>query len=431
MKNEMKLIRPFTSQASGEVDIPGSKSITNRALLFAALSPGDSIIRNALFSQDTDVFQNCLNHLGRQVIGDQRDATFFVSSPPSKFNATEETLWVENAGTAARFLTAAVLYGHGTYRFDGVPAMRKRPIRDLCNALETYGAKFLFEQQDGFFPFRVNVDNAELGGPVSINSENSSQQISALAMISPMADRPSRIELLNRIVSQPYIDLTLEMMAQWGAPKFSFSDAELVVDDDQQYSAREYVVEPDASSASYFFAAAAITGGKVTCKGLSRSSLQGDIKFLEVLESMGCTVKESPAGTTVIGPDKLSGVSVNMNDISDTAPTLAAIGANASTPVTISGVEHMRWKETDRIEAMSNELRKMGAKVDTQKDGLTIYPSKLKNTEVDTYEDHRIAMSLSISGIGNEGVVIKDPGCVGKTFANFFSVLDDLRIQST
>ena len=422
-------VAAFDAPARGSIDVPGSKSINNRALLLAAMASGKSRIRGALESDDTIIFADCLLRLGINVVFDRACRTFDVESGAGATGEEEADLWVGNAGTAARFLMPFAACCGRPVRFDGVPAMRRRPMGDLLTALESQGATIQNEGETGFLPVTIQGTGLR-GGEIELHAEKSSQQISALMMTAPLATADTVIRLLGDIVSAPYIDLTARMMHDWGASVDRRSPREIHVAANSPYRPRDYLVEPDASSASYFFAAAAATGGRVAVRNLSKRSLQGDAGFVDVLERMGCRVSEESDALVVEGPQQLRGLTVDMNAISDTAPTLAAIASRADSPVTITNVEHMRWKETDRVEAVAAELRKMGATVDVAQDGLTIHPGPLTAATVETYEDHRIAMSMAIAGISNEGVTITDPDCVGKTFGNFFDVLADLRRQS-
>jgi 3-phosphoshikimate 1-carboxyvinyltransferase len=427
------MIEPFKAPARGIVSVPGSKSINNRALLLAALADGTSTLTGALDSDDTRIFAACLKALGFEVTHNRDDSTFTVQGcggvlPQVPGGAAD--LLVGNAGTAARFLLALCGLRTSPVRFDGVPAMRKRPMGDLLELLEAQGARITYEGARGFFPL-VLVGAGLPGGKMQLDPARSSQQVSAALMVAPYAQTDTRIELTGAIVSEPYIAMTIAMMADWGVVVERPTPDVMIVKSGQVYKAKAvYGVEPDASSASYFFAAAAITGGEVTVRGLSRASLQGDALFVDALASMGCTVLQSSEGLTVKGPAQLSGTTLDMNAISDTAPTLAAIGANAKSPVLITGVEHMRWKETDRIKAMVTQLAAMGADIEERPDGMLIRPSTLHKAQVATYDDHRMAMSLAVAGLGNQGVVIEDPECTSKTFPTFFDVLRDLETQS-
>lgn len=423
----------FERPARGIVSVPGSKSINNRALLLAALADGTSTLTGALDSDDTRIFASCLEALGFAVRHDRAAETFTVTgcggTLPASASATPD-LFVGNAGTAARFLLALCALRHGAVRFDGVPAMRKRPMGDLLELLALQGAEIASEGVPGYFPL-VLTGAGLPGGALSLDPSRSSQQVSAALMVAPYARTDTTLTLSGEIVSEPYIAMTITMMADWGVAVERPEPHRMIVRAGQKFRAKaSYPIEPDASSASYFFAAAAVTGGKVTVRGLSRAALQGDVGFVDALASMGAAVDESPEGLTVCGPKRLHGTTIDMNAISDTAPTLAAIAPFASGPVTITGVEHMRWKETDRVKAMATELTKLGAKVEERKDGLVIQPSALHAAQVATYDDHRMAMSLAVTGLAAQGVLIEDPGCTSKTFPTFFDVLEDLRAQS-
>lgn len=430
---ETLFIPRFKAPARGTVTVPGSKSINNRALLLAALAEGQSVLTGALDSDDTRIFASCLNALGFEVSHDPAASVFKVAGccgqlPPPTGGTAD--LFVGNAGTAARFLLALSALSLAPVRFDGVAAMRKRPMGDLLEVLAAQGAHVTFEGAPGHFPL-VLTGSGLPGGRLELDPQRSSQQVSAALMVAPFAKADTELFLTGPIVSEPYIAMTIEMMADWGVRVERPEPHVLRVAAGQHYQAKApYQVEPDASSASYFFAAAAVTGGRVTIPGLSRKALQGDALFVDALAGMGARVEESAEGLTVTGPAQLHGLEINMNAISDTAPTLAAIASNASSPVLITGVEHMRWKETDRVNAMATQLRAMGADLDERQDGLLIRPAKLRPAQVGTYDDHRMAMSLAIAGLANDGVTIEDPACTSKTFPTFFDVLGQLRSQS-
>ncbi len=413
----------------GDVRVPGSKSITNRALLLAALADGDSLLEGALASDDTQIFSGALARLGISVAHDEAHETFAVAGMGGHIPAREAALFVGNAGTAARFLAAYVGLAHGTYCFDGVPAMRVRPIGELLDVLRTQGARVECTDQPNRFPFVLHA-NGLAGGALTIDAHASSQQLSALLLVAPYARDGIELTVTGELVSEPYVEMTCAMMAQWGVTVERRSAREYVVAPGGRYTSRHYTIEPDASSASYFFAAAAASGGRVSVANLTLRSLQGDVEFVRVLERMGAVVEERDGALIVTGPKQLHGIDIDMNAISDTAPTLAAIAAFADGPVRIRGVEHMRWKETDRIAAMTTELRKLGAHVEEASDGMTIVPGPLHHARVATYDDHRMAMSLAITGLLGDGVEIEAPGCTSKTFATFWDVLADLERQS-
>lgn len=425
----MLVVEPLGVPARGVVRVPGSKSITNRALLLAALAQGPSMLEGALESDDTAIFAGALTALGIAVAHDRASETFAVDGTGGAIPAREAEIFVGNAGTAARFVTAFVALGRGTFPFDSVPAMRVRPVGELLDVLRAQGARIDCTGEPNRFPFVMHAAGLP-GGALTIDARKTSQQISALLLVAPYARDGITLHLTGELVSEPYVAMTCAMMAQWGVAVDRRSARELVVVPGARYAARTYAIEPDASSASYFFAAAAASGGRVAVRGTSLRALQGDAQFVRVLERMGARVEESDGSVVVTGPATLRGIDVDMNAISDTAPTLAAIASRADAPVRISGVEHMRWKETDRIAAMTTELRKMGARVDEATDGMTVHPGPLVRAQVATYDDHRMAMSLAIAGLVNAGVAIEDPGCTSKTFATFWDVLDDLRNQS-
>lgn len=426
-------LEPFRAPARGIVSVPGSKSINNRALLLAALAQGTSTLHGALDSDDTRIFAACLQALGFLVEHDRAAATFTVEGCGGALPAVpggKADLFVGNAGTAARFLLALAGLGRAPVRFDGVAAMRKRPMGDLLDLLAAQGAHIEAEGAPGCLPLTLTGGGLP-GGALRLDPSRSSQQVSAALMVAPFAAADTALTLTGEIVSEPYIAMTIAMMADWGVAVERPEPISLIVRAGQRYRAKPaYAVEPDASSASYFFAAAAVTGGRVTVRGLSRASLQGDALFVDALAAMGAQVTESADGLTVAGPAQLSGATLDMNAISDTAPTLAAIAPFASGPVTITGVEHMRWKETDRVRAMATELARMGADVEERRDGLVIRPSALRRARVATYDDHRMAMALAVAGLAGPGVEIEDPGCTSKTFPTFFAALDELRAQS-
>lgn len=420
---------PLGVAARGNVRVPGSKSLTNRALLLAALARGRSVLEGALESDDTTLFAAALARLGIDIAHDPARETFSIEGAGGTIPAPEAELFVGNAGTAARFITAFAALGSGTYRFDGVPAMRARPVGELLDVLRAQGARIDCQGEPNRFPFVLHAAGLP-GGMLAIDARKTSQQVSALLLVAPYTRDGVTLHVRGDLVSEPYVEMTCAMMEQWGVPVERRGRRELRVAAGGRYAPHAYAIEPDASSASYFFAAAAASGGRVAVAGLTLRSLQGDARFVRVLEGMGARVEERDGALVVSGPARLRGIDVDMNDISDTAPTLAAIASRADGPVRISGVEHMRWKETDRIAALSAELRKMGALVEEAPDGLAISPGPLARARVATYGDHRMAMSLAIAGLVNDGVTIEDPACVGKTFGTFFEVLAGLRASS-
>jgi 3-phosphoshikimate 1-carboxyvinyltransferase len=426
-----------TGPIAGKIRPPGSKSITNRALVCAALADGESTLTGALDCDDTRVMIAALQRLGVAVEHDpaalQRLGVVDKDDPAAavvrvvgvqQLPASKKCvdLYAANSGTTARFLTAMLTLGRGTYRLDGTPRMRERPIGNLLAALRQLGADVACESSSACPPVVVHGRGLR-GGRAVVASDISSQFLSGLLLASPYAETDVELLVEGALVSRPYIDMTRAVMASFGVEVHAEEYRRFVIRAGQRYRGRRYAVEPDASAASYFFAAAAITQGRVTVEGLSiANSLQGDVAFCDCLRRMGCEVRESDAGITVVGRP-LRGIDIDMNAISDTVQTLGAAAVFAAGPTTIRGVAHIRRKETDRIHALAVELRKFGAAVEERNDGLTIVPRALHGAEIDTYDDHRMAMSMALIGLRVPGVVICDPGCTAKTYPEFW---DDL-----
>lgn len=403
------------------VRVPGSKSLTNRALIVAALADGESLLTGALDSDDTRVMVDSLRRLGIAVEHDTEAATLRVAGCGGKVPAAEAELYVANSGTSLRFLTAMVATGHGTYRLDGTPRMRERPVADLLMALNGLGADARSDLGTGCPPVTVKASGLD-GGYAFVRGDVSSQFLSGLLLAVPYSKGTTTVEVQGHLVSQPYIAMTLAVQEAFGVRIGNRKNRRFDVWP-AHYRGRPYAIEPDASAASYFFALAAITGGTITVEGLGTRSVQGDLGFVDVLEHMGCSVDRQPDATTVTG-GPLRGVDVDMNAISDTVMTLAVVGLFADGITRIRNVAHIRHKETDRIAALATELRKLGAKVDEHPDGLVIFaPPKRSAARIATYDDHRMAMSFALAGLKSPGVTILDPGCVAKTYPGFW---DDL-----
>ena len=398
---------------------PSSKSITNRALIIAALAEGESILHQPLESDDTRVMIDSLRRLGIGVV--ERDSALLVQGGGGAFPNDSAELFIGNSGTSVRFLTAMAAVGNGTFQLDGIPRMRERPIQDLLDALQSLGCNATSILGTGCPPVAVTTNGLK-GGEVSIKGNISSQFLSGLLMAAPYAQSPVTIQVDGELVSRPYVDMTLAIMAEFGvSAAASETNFQLPV---AKYSGREYTIEPDASAASYFFAAAAITGGEATVLELGRDSLQGDVGFCDLLVQMGCELSEHDDGLTLRGPEVLKGIDCDMGEVSDTAQTLSAVALFADGPTTIRGIAHNRHKETDRIGNLAIELRKFGATVDEFEDGFTVNPPQLLTpATADTYDDHRMAMSLALPGLRIPGVKINDPGCTAKTYPHFFEDL--------
>ena len=418
-------IQPIRKPLNTTVQVPGSKSYTNRALLVAAMARGVSIVTGALFSDDTHYMSTSLRKLGVKVDADEKRATFDVHGNGGNIPVSNAELYIGNSGTTSRSLTAYVSLGHGKFVIDGDEPMRHgRPISDLLDSLMQIGVSARSQFDNGHLPVIVEANGLE-GGRTRLDVSKSSQFLTALLLIAPCAKNGMEIEIVGDR-KMPYIDITLAVMEAFGVQVTHEDYKYFRIEGGQQYQPRVYNVEPDASSASYFFAAAALTGGRVTVQHLHLDSPQGDVRFVSVLEQMGCQVDVSDIGITVTGPRQLKGIDVDMRAISDTSLTLAAIAPFADSKVTIRNIEHTRWQETDRIHAMVTELRKLGVPVVEHQDGLEIFPSPITPAAIDTYDDHRVAMAFSLIGLKTHGIQINNPECVGKTFPHYFQVLEKL-----
>jgi 3-phosphoshikimate 1-carboxyvinyltransferase len=372
---------------------------------------------------------SALRELGFSVRTDWEKSRIHVKrgSHESPIPAEKADLFVGNSGTSMRFLTALVSLGHGVYRLDGVARMRERPMSDLLRALRQLGIEACSERGDGYPPIVVYGGGLN-GGKVSISGEVSSQFLSGLLMATPLASQETWIHVEDGLVSRPYVDMTVAMMRDFGIRVDLEGTNDLVVPGKQWYESRQYEVEPDATAAGYFFGAAAITQGEVRVLSLHPRSLQGDIQFVHVLRRMGCDIISRCGGTEFsLTGEHLCGIEVDMNDISDCVMTLAAVACFAEGPTRILNVAHIRHKETDRLSALANELRKVGAEIDEFSDGLKITPRPLHGAEIETYNDHRMAMSMAVIGLKVPGIVIRNPGCVAKTYPRFFDDLELLR----
>ena len=425
MVKNMIEIQPIRKPLDVTIEVPGSKSYTNRALLVAALARGASTLTGALFSDDTRYMCNALQKLGVEIDADEKRAAFDVYGNGGNIPVSSAELYIGNSGTTSRSLTAYVSLGRGRFVIDGDEPMRHgRPISDLLDALTQIGVSARSQFNNGHLPVIVEA-NGLVGGRTRLDVSKSSQFLTALLLIAPCAKNDVEIEVIGDR-EMPYIDITLAVMAAFGVQVVSEGYKYFRIEGGQRYQPRVYNIEPDASNASYFFAAAALTGGRVTVQHLHLDSMQGDVQFVRILEQMGCQVAVSDIGITVTGPHQLKGVDVDMRAISDTALTLAAIAPFADSKVTIRNIEHTRWQETDRIHAMVTELRRLGVPVIEHQDGLEISPSSITPAAIDTYEDHRMAMAFSLIGLKVGGIRINDPDCVSKTFPNYFQVFEEL-----
>ena len=410
------------------VRVPGSKSLTNRALIVAALAEGNSTLTGALDSEDTQVMVEALGKLGIKVDHDPLAATIHVKGSANKIPARSADLFVANSGTSLRFLAALVSTASGEYRLDGTARMRERPVADLLQALNGLGADATSDLGTGCPPITVKASGLD-GGYAFVRGDVSSQFLSGLLMALPYGREMTTVEVEGTLVSKPYVAMTIQVMDEFGVKVTSRKDRRFDVRPGA-YRGRTYAIEPDASAASYFFAAAAITGGTVTVEGLGSDSIQGDMGFVDILEHMGCSVVRGRTSTTLTG-GPLRGVDVDMNAISDTVMTLAVVALFANGITRIRNVGHIRHKETDRIAALGAELRKLDATVTEQPDGLILFPPAnltTTNARIATYNDHRMAMAFALVGLKVPGLTILDPGCVAKTYPRYWDDLARLTI---
>ena len=422
-------IIPATRPVVGTAWVPGSKSITNRALALAALAEGPTRLTGALFADDTARMGDCLRALGFVVEADAAGETMVVHGQGGRIPAERAELFVGNSGTTARFITPLLALGRGEYFVDGVARMRERPMGDLVRALRQLNVDVESLGGNGCPPLRIRASGLH-GGDCVVRADTSSQFLSGLLLAAPAADGPeTRVTVEGPLLSAPYVAITTEMMRAFGATvEHDAARQTYAVSGRQAYrSPGTYTVEPDASAATYFWAAAAIAGGRVRVNGIGRDALQGDAKFVDVLEAMGCAVTRGEDFVEVAGTGTLRGGTFDMNAISDTVMTLAAVAAFADGPTTIENVGHIRHKETDRLRAVATELARLGVGVFEREDSLTITPSAtIRPATIQTYDDHRMAMAFALVGLRAPGVTIADPDCVRKTFPDYFARLNAL-----
>ena len=427
-------IHPLSHPLNATVRVPGSKSLTNRALLIASLANGTTHLTNTLFSDDSRYFAKALQTLGFDVQLDEENYSMTVTGLGGKIPAKKAELFIGNAGTAARFLSAFLTLGQGEYILDGESRMRERPIGDLVEALSQLGCDIRAMQnaergmQNICPPIKIMASGLR-GGKTKIAGDISSQFLSALLMTAPYAQTPIEVELTTDLNSKPYVDMTISIMKDFGVEVERDGYKSFTVPiSNYQLPISNYPIESDASAASYFFAASAICSGTVTVENISRKSVQGDVAFVDVLKQMGCSVEERDNSILVTRTSSLVGIDVDMRDIPDTAQTLAAVAPFASSPTRIRGIASARVKETDRVHATCVELDRLGVRVEEHEDGMTICPvEKMRSASIQTYNDHRMAMAFSLIGLRFDGVTIENPSCVSKTFPNYFEVLETLR----
>jgi 3-phosphoshikimate 1-carboxyvinyltransferase len=417
---------PAVHRAEGTIRLPGSKSITIRALLLAALAAGETRLEGVLESDDTRVMLDALRLLGVNW-KKAGPAVYLVDGVAGPFPVKQAELFVGNSGASARSLVAALALGGGSYVVDGVPRMRERPIRDLVDALRQAGADIAYTGADGFFPLRIGSGTISVEEPLRVRGDVSSQFLTGLLQALPLYGKPAVVEVVGELVSKPYIEITLKLMARFGVVVQRQAWGEFRIPVGQRYqSPGTLPVEGDASGASYFLAAGAISGsrdgGRVRVEGVGARSIQGDVRFADALEQMGASITRGEQWLEAGASGALRGIDLDCVAIPDAAMTLAIVALFANGPTTLRGIGSWRVKETDRIAAMANELRKVGATVEEGPDWLRITPpAQVRAATIDTYDDHRMAMCFSLVTLGGVTMRIDDPNCVRKTYPNYFA----------
>lgn len=436
---EQYLVKKIDKPINWTVTVPGSKSMTNRALLMAALSGGVTELSGVLFSDDSRYFISSLQSLGFATQVDEKEKKVTVKGENGKIPEKEAEIYVGSAGTAARFLTAMLGMSDGIYTIQASEQMKKRPMKDLFLLLKQAGAGIEYLEKEGYLPIKITgrkVNNLngkaepekiEQKLTVQLDISKSTQFLSAMLLISPMIEEGLCIEITSEKTDGSYIKITRGMMEEWGVTSL-FDGRNYEVSAGASYHMKHYIVEPDMSAACYFYGAAAITGGLALVRNVHMDNSQGDRKFLEVLEKIGCSVTDSEEGIVVEGPadGKIKGIDIDMNDFSDQTMTLAAMAPFASEKVHISHIGHIRLQESDRIHAIVTELTRVGIRCEETEDSITVYPGKPHAALIETYEDHRMAMAFSLIGLKTEGIVIHNPMCCRKTFENYFELLTEL-----
>ena len=410
------------SKVRATLEAPPSKSYTNRAYIVAALADGEVRLENPLFSDDTRYMREALSQFGVTVVEEERAAV--VQGRGGLLQLPSEEIFIGNAGTTMRFLTTLAALAPGVTRLTGDERMQERPIEDLLMCLRQMNIKAESLQRNGCPPIEIHGGHPP-GGSVTLAGDNSSQYLTSLLLSAPYFANDTVIQIEGKLTSKFYIDITLDIMQTFGVAVLNEFYEKFSIPAGQRYFARPYQIEGDASSASYFFAAAAVTGGEVSVTNLNPDSVQGDIRFPDVLEQMGCRVDRRGEKITVFG-NPLRGINIHMNDMPDVVQTLAVVALFAEGKTTMTGIGNLKIKETDRIAALANELTRLGASVEAGEDYLIIKPGTHRPAEVETYGDHRMAMSFALAGLGIPGIKIKNPRCVDKSFPDFFERFQEL-----
>lgn len=421
-------VKKLVTQKQIEVQVPGSKSITNRALLLAALSNKKCRLQGVLFSDDSEAFLDCLQRLGFEVDINAERKEVVITGTGGRIPHTKASVNVRSAGTAARFLTVMLALSGGEYEMEASPQMCKRPMQPLLDILKAAGVEFVFKDKEGHFPFLMRSEKIHMK-EVCVDTGISSQFASALLMSGVLLEEGLKVVMSGDRAEGSYIKMTLAMMQQFGIA-VSKKENCCYVPKNTVFGREDYQIEPDVSGACYFYAMAPLLRTDVIIKGIHMDSLQGDIKFLKVMEQLGCKLSEQEQGVLLQGStlESYAGITVDMKDFSDQTMTMAAIAPFATSPTLIRNIGHIRFQESDRIKAIVTELSRMGIKCEevSEEEGIRIYPGEVKETEVETYEDHRMAMAFSLVGVKTGKITIKDPACCRKTFANYFELLETL-----
>ena len=416
----MKEIRPLATTDT-TLTVPGSKSLTQRALIAAALANGESILKYPLASEDTEYTSQALAAMGITVTPSQEQ--WRVQGKGGAIATPEQEIFLGNNGTATRFLTSVAALGHGDFTINGDQRMHERPIKPLMEALAGWGVDIRSLHNTGCPPVAIKANGIK-GGKTLLPEGKSSQYLSSLLLVAPYAEQPAELLVAGEVLSKPYVTMTLAVMRDFGIAVTANPELNHFLIPQGCYQAREYAVEGDASSASYFWAAAAVTGGRVTVANVPSPSLQGDAVLVDILARMGCGVERSARGITVTGTKELRGVEVDMGDCPDVVPTLAVVASFAKGRTVINNIAHLRIKECDRLHVMVTELAKLGVRAEERQDAMIIEGNAdgapLHGAEIDTYHDHRIAMSFAVAGLRVPGVRIQGEGCVVKSFPDFW-----------
>ena len=418
-------VPPVQRPVNAEVEIPGSKSITNRALLLAALSDCMVTLNNVLFSDDSRNFLQSLIRLGFPVAFNEAAHSVQIIGRNGLIPQRTAAIYVGSAGTAARFLTAMLAAGGGEYLVEASEQMNARPMAPLLHALREQGTQFHFLAKPYALPYRMKSQGLK-GGAVRLTATQSSQFLSALLMVGCFAAADLEITLQGELPARPFVAMTLRMMGEFGVKAVNHDFERFTVAAGQRYRGIDYNIEPDLSNAGYFFAMAALTGGTVLVRGASLDTLQGDIKLLDILKQMGCKIRAEADGLRVTGPadGRFPGVDVDMSGLPDQTPTVAALAPFATSPTVIRNIGFIRYHESDRLTAIINELTRLGIRAEIAGDGLVIHPGTPRPAELETYDDHRMAMALALIGLRTPGIVIKNPDCTAKTFERYFDVFE-------